>query len=499
MNAVLRLALGLAAVLMSLQQVGRAEEYFLVVGGGPRASNNQVSLEKNVRYVQRLLAEWAVPDQQQCYLFADGADPGRDLHEKMLPDETPELNRWLARLSGNTRNLEFRYRSHSLDVDGAASKENLLQRLRQLRSQLNPGDRLILYVTAHGGKGKPVSNPRLYLWGGQTLTVRELAAELDQFHPEVSVVLVMVQCYSGGFANVIFRGGNPDNGLAPHRRCGFYATVQTRGAAGCTPEIEEANYREYSSYFWAALTGKTRTGQPVEPADYDSDGHISLAEAHAYVLTHAATIDIPVKTTDALLRRYSRTADGKTERFVSVDGSLQELLELADPVDAYVLQTLAREFHLDEAAPVAAARELAQQLDKERKQKLQQAGKAEGKLRMLRRQIWLRLVRRWPELSNPWRADVPSLLADHGPEIMSYLRSMPQFSVVQTESQKAAQLRAEAHELECQWAKVQRFLRVAENVVLAANLAKVADAEIVRAYERLRKLEHQPLPLAPAR
>ncbi len=482
----------LCLVLIGLSApVAPARDFFLVIGGGPRASNNQVSLEKNVRYVQRLLAERHVPLDRQVYLFADGDDPGRDLHEKMLPEETPELNRWLAVLSGNTRNLEFRYRSHELDVDGAATKANVLARLRTMREELGPGDRLFLYVTAHGGRGKPTANARLYLWGGETLSVRELAAELDRFHPETKVVLVMVQCYSGGFANLAFHGGDPNGAPATHRRCGFYATVETRGAAGCTPEIEEANYREYSSYFWAALTGKTRTGQPIESADYDGDGQVCLAEAHAYVLTHADTIDIPVKTSEALLRRYSRVGNGEAE-LKDLELPLEELLALADPIDRYVLRRLAEEFHLDPATPVQAARELAADLEKDRKEKLQQAGRIESRLRMARRRVWLRLVRRWPELSNPWRADVPALLSEQGPEILRFLRSLPQFSTVRTDQAKAEQLRTEARELECQWAKVQRFIRVAEDVVLAANLPKLAQPEAVAAYQRLCALEKQP-------
>ena len=58
-------------------------------------------------------------------------------------------------------------------------------------------------------------------------------------------------------------------------RCGFFATVHDRKAAGCTADIDEANYQEYSTYFFAALRGKTRTGTPITPPDYDGDGRVS--------------------------------------------------------------------------------------------------------------------------------------------------------------------------------------------------------------------------------
>src|SRR5690606_7292345 len=82
--------------------------------------------------------------------------------------------------------------------------------------------------------------------------------------------------------------------------------VHDRPAAGCTSEAREASYQEYSTFFWAALGGKTRTGESIERPDYDGDGCTSLAEAHAYTVIESDTLDIPNCTSDQLLRRYSR-------------------------------------------------------------------------------------------------------------------------------------------------------------------------------------------------
>ena len=469
----------------------RASDYFLIVGGGPSAANNQVSLEKNVFYLQRILASAGVPRSQQICLFADGADPGRDLHEKLAPDAIPELHRTLATLSGNTRYLDFRFRNHQVQADGPATKKQLIETLRTLRDQLRPEDRLFIYVTAHGGRGKPANNARLYLWGNETISVRELAAELDRFDARTTIVLVMVQCYSGGFANVVFRGGDPQRELCVHRRCGFFATVQTRAAAGCTPEVEEENYREYSSSFWAALYGKTRTGRPVPSADYDGDGTVSLSEAHAYVLTHSETIDIPVKTSEALLRKYSRLGR-PSEELHTLDGSLEALLELAGPADRYVLQTLAEEFSLDAAAPVASARKLLDKLQSERQAKLQRAARLRQRSGFQRRRLWNKLTARWPELVNPWRPDMPALLAAQREAILEFVRSQSHYTTLKGTLAEIERLETEARQAECRWAKVRRFLRVAENVVLAQNLPAVAEQQIVQTYERLCELEAQP-------
>ncbi len=80
---------------------------------------------------------------------------------------------------------------------------------------------------------------------------------LDTVPPEIPVVLVMAQCYCGGFANTIFEGGAIENGLAKGKRVGFFAQRFDLPAAGCRPDIE--NDEEYSSYFWGAFMGRSRT------------------------------------------------------------------------------------------------------------------------------------------------------------------------------------------------------------------------------------------------
>ena len=88
----------------------------------------------------------------------------------------------------------------------------------------------------------------------------EFSDWLSDFRPDVNVVLVMVQCHSGGFAHTIFEQANASQALALHARCGFFSQVHDRAAAGCTPDVDEADYQEYSSFFWAALAGRTRAG-----------------------------------------------------------------------------------------------------------------------------------------------------------------------------------------------------------------------------------------------
>ena len=101
---------------------------------------------------------------------------------------------------------------------------------------MNEGDRLFVYVTAHGGGSRDRKNSHettIAMWDRSSLKMTEFVALLDDLPNGVNVVCVMVQCHAGGFARMIFNDGDPDKGLSPQRRTGFFATVHDRKAAGC--------------------------------------------------------------------------------------------------------------------------------------------------------------------------------------------------------------------------------------------------------------------------
>ncbi len=107
--------------------------------------------------------------------------------------------------------MELVYRLNQIaPVDGPARRESIMGALDRKGNELAAGDRLVIYVSGHGGKGEPTANGLLSTWERGEISVKDLGEALDRFKPEVEVVVVMVQCYSGAFANIIFEGGNPD-------------------------------------------------------------------------------------------------------------------------------------------------------------------------------------------------------------------------------------------------------------------------------------------------
>ena len=265
----------------------------LVVGGGPTRMANQVAIESNVRYFGRILPQ-ATPYR---VLFADG---------------NPESPNVQYRADART----LAYRAPNLPrQDGSADLESVRAGLAAIadEARAHPKDEVLLYFTGHGSPNPKTAFADNWfdLWGRGRFTVSEFARSLAAFPPSTPITIVMVQCFSGAFGNVLFDGGSPEGALVEQRLAGFFAAVPERVSAGCTPAINEAEYKDFTGYFFAALTGQDRMGRPVTGADYDKDGRVGMHEAFAWTLIHDDSIDTPVCTSDAFLRRFVPMPDAE--------------------------------------------------------------------------------------------------------------------------------------------------------------------------------------------
>ena len=310
----------------------------LLVGGGPDLAHNQVAIESNIRYVHRLLP----PSASARVLFSDGNPLSVNVQY-----ETP---------GGGT--LYRRPRLPALDGPSRlASFDREFQRVAA-----RPPGPLLLYFTGHGGPAEDggYDNNEYDMWGGDTLTVRHLAAHIDALPAHTPVVVVMVECFSGGFGNLLFRGGDPDRPPTDKDLCGFFASIPDREAAGCTPEVNEANYRDFTSYFFAALSGQDRLGHPISGADYDHDGHVGMNEAFAYALIHDVSIDTPTCTSDVFLRRFVRVPDA-----VVFATPYSEAIQWAAPAQHAALEALSKTLGYTTQSRLAAAYAKVQQMSGE--------------------------------------------------------------------------------------------------------------------------------------
>ena len=523
-----------------------AKDYFLVIGGGYSPDSNQASIESNVRFFQRTLGRLGSQGAVGEIYFADGPDAGRNV--QLLDDQErqncPPARRIMTELFGDADDVGLVYRNHTIaDVAGPNDKALLRRRFRALGRELRSGDRVLIYVTGHGSEPSSddyfydeeaeewVEKPKaddddpasfdtlLHLWNDEDVSASQFARWLDRWPPGVAVTLVMVQCYSGGFSHAIFHQNNHQFGLSPAQRCGFFAQVHDRPAAGCTPGMREADYREYSTYFWAALGGAARDGTAVERPDYDGDGRVSLAEAHAYVVIESDTIDIPISTSDALLRHYSRLGqpatpateepasplsgllgllgapqpevEQPTPELLAAVGPLENWLTHARPDQQAILTRLPPRLDLEEPLTVEAIRRAHAQAEHDLRAAIAGAAVTSTTAGEARDVVKQAVQFLWPELGRSFTPTAAELTGERSDEFVAAVDALPSYQAFQTAEQLRREAEVAAEAAGRREAQLKRLIHAVESIVLATNLPRCAPDKIVRRYHELIALERQ--------
>ncbi len=296
---------------------------FLTVAGGGAPSYNEIAIEKNVLYFQRTLEAMGLPVDDVNILFANGTD-GRKTVRFMDKGEE-------------------KFKAPTIPgILGESSIANLASAFESAAKQ--PTEPLFFYFTGHGAhNSKNLDNNSMILWDEEMLNVQKFGQMLDELPSQKPVVAVMVQCYSGSFANMIYQGGDPKKAVAPQHRCGFFATVKELPSVGCTAEVDEADYRDYSSSFFAGLSGMDRVGRIVEWADYDKDGRVSYREAHGFAKVDEQASDLPLSTSEAWLQRQMNKRD--MDRILRQP--MGKLRDRARPEQIYVVDALVKRLGME--------------------------------------------------------------------------------------------------------------------------------------------------------
>ncbi len=158
---------------------------------------------------------------------------------------------------------------------------------RKVKSRPKPST-LFLFVTDHGTKGKGPLGNKIELWR-ESINVRQLRGMMEPLGKQTRVVTVMSQCYSGGFANVLYESPGKVHG----NRCGFFSTIASREAYGCFPETARSSRTGHAYHMIHAM----QISQ-------------TFAEAHRRTLLTDDAPDVPLATSDVyledLLRRQAR-------------------------------------------------------------------------------------------------------------------------------------------------------------------------------------------------
>jgi len=276
-----------------------AETRVSLIGGGDTLEHSQVQIESNVGWLQTIFREREI--ETRTY-FGSGDGEESDV-AYLAPTELAAAGTVLL-----PHEPRIRYRRHELpDVAGSTRKPELTEALRRDLGSLAPGDDALVIFNGHGGiDHADTRNNYLKLWDEGRMTVSDLESLLDAAPNGTPVRFVMAQCYSGAFARLIYDDPHDASGFRSNR-CGFMSEAADRLAEGCSLSLGESEFRDYTTYFFAALAGRTRSDEPIEAqaVDRDRDGLVSFRESHFYALLNAHSADLSRSTSEQYLEDWS--------------------------------------------------------------------------------------------------------------------------------------------------------------------------------------------------
>ena len=288
----------LAACLCGFSTLGVADDV-LLIGGGFEPVRSEGQIELNVRWVQQILNEKGI---DVTTWFTDGNSEGADVVSLAPAEETTTLTP-LARIFDNRKFDSLRYREHAVpDVTGGTDASTLLPALSK-RLSADPNSLFLIY-NGHGNQ--PSSNAAgasINLWNNSSLDAVGLHGMLEPRNAPFR--WVFAQCYSGGFHRLAY--DNPITGLqlGEAQRCGFTSESAYRVAESCSVSLDVGDYRDYTTYFFAALSGTERDGDELDrDPDSNGDGVTSPREAHLYTLEYADSNELSRSTSEDYLDEW---------------------------------------------------------------------------------------------------------------------------------------------------------------------------------------------------
>lgn len=459
-----RVAGALIALVASSEPAFGLGPSLVIFGGADGPENDQASIEAQVHQLSAVLS-----DGQPQVLF--GGAQGQAVRESAEIDDT---TLWLGRIFSAREGVEGLYRESTLGAKAAS----LTAFFRAIdRGQTNPKG-TIVFGAGHGSGPSGEMPATLSLWTDAAIPLDRLAHHLDRRKRRGPFAMVLGQCYSGSFSDLLHRGGQGQGEIAEPIRCVLAAAPHDRTASGCTSDVSDPWAQAYMLEVAQAL-GRAET-------DLDGDGAVSLAEAHARAKITDRTTDVPVRSSEAYVARM--LGDAAPEAL-----SYQDALAAAEVEDRAVLLALAPPGGGGDPLSAAAAQKT--ELDRRAEAAEQAIADLDQDLEDAERSARARVIARWPELSSPYRASARALLHERAAEVVGLVRGTSLGNKLLGLERKVATASDRWAELARQSARLERFLRTAAAVEARRRFLRDRGPKERRVLERIEACERLvPLP-----
>ncbi|MEE9334528.1 MAG: hypothetical protein V3U65_10605 [Granulosicoccaceae bacterium] len=453
----------------------------VLIGGGYDLHSTQAQIEKNVQWARDSLESVGV---STTVYFSDGDDPADDVFYLATDEEYHSPFEAMSRVYGEHTANRLRYRGHSLEnVAGATNAEALKNNLAQI---LNEAEQSTLLVfNGHGSSSHDAPHQvGISLWGNTSIKADELQSVVRNATQPLRYVFT--QCYSGGFNSMVF--ANPAEGLELSKQhiCGVTSVSPYRKSEGCSAQVSTNGYRDYTTYFFAALSGYDQKGEILSrETDMDKDGLVSLREAHMYSVETAVSTDIAYSSSDFYLERWepwylkwlpARRSLPNNE-FAKIFRSLATKHNM--PLEGNAAKTI-RSALRDATENSEKLSELYHEIQEEEHKQQQE--------------IQLAVEAKWPALGQPYTDAFKTLVSgENVAQISHWISQHSVYAKLLALQTRSSNLSNDILEAERYATQLQKMLHMRKLASLKQQLYQYGSFEEVAGYERLLMCEKAPL------
>jgi hypothetical protein len=168
--------------------------------------------------------------------------------------------------------------AYRMVVSAAGNRAAFQLALRAIREKLTRDDQVFINTTGHGGHHGDGRGPDLITYPhGERYKRRDFCADLATLPPHRSLVVLMAQCFSGGFNRAVVDASRAASTFIAS------ATSETRPSFMA---FDDRNWDSFQRNWIAALAGRDVDGSPIAThAGRAGSGRITVSEAFAYAST----------------------------------------------------------------------------------------------------------------------------------------------------------------------------------------------------------------------
>jgi hypothetical protein len=171
--------------------------------------------------------------------------------------------------------------AYRMVVNAEGSRDAFRRTLGVIGEKLQPQDRIFINTTGHGGHHGGNLGPELLTHPyGQRYKRSEFCADLATLPPHRCLVVLMAQCFSGGFNRAVIDASRAESTFIAS------ASEETRPSFMV---LDDPNWDSFQRLWIAGLSGYDVDGTPIRSEPWAAaNGRFSVGDAFRYATTCAA-------------------------------------------------------------------------------------------------------------------------------------------------------------------------------------------------------------------